>query len=74
MLAELFARRDNALDYNRNPMDKFLVSIKYEEYVPNETLQTIGVYRGLYTIFFSPGNRGCPAMCISLVGHANPGL
>ena len=71
MLVELFARCSNASDYDGNPMDKFLASIRYEEYRPDETPQTIGLYGGQYIIFFSPGECGCPVMCISLIDRAN---
>ena len=71
MLAELFARRDNALDYDGNPMNEFLASIEHEDYGPNETPRTIGLYGGPYTIFFSVGGL---VMCISHVDRANPGF
>jgi hypothetical protein len=55
MLAELFARRDNASDYDGNPMNEFSASIEHEEYGPDEMPRTIGLYSGPYTIIFSPG-------------------
>jgi hypothetical protein len=41
MLA-VFARHDNASDYDGNPVDEFLASIKYEKYWPDEMSKTIG--------------------------------
>ena len=54
-LAELFARHSQSSNFDGNPMSAFRAEIGGNEYGPNETPGTIGLYGGRYTVVVNPG-------------------
>ena len=55
MVAELFARHPQASNFDGNPMSVFRAKIGVNEYGPDETPSTIGLYGGRYTVIVYPG-------------------
>ncbi len=55
MLAELFTRHPSAGDFEGNPVDVFRGVIDGRAYEPNQMPRSLGLYGGLYTIEFHPG-------------------
>ena len=64
-LAELFARHSQSSNFDGNPMSAFRAEVGGNEYGPNETPGTIGLYGGRYTVVVNPGE------CLT-GGLANP--
>ena len=54
-VAELFARHPQASNFDGNPVSLFCAKIGGNEYGPDETLSTIGLYGGRYTVVVYPG-------------------
>ena len=54
-LSELFARHLQASNFDGNPMSVFCAEIGGNEYGPDETPNTIGLYGGRYTVVVNPG-------------------
>ena len=54
-VAELFARHPQASNFDGNPMSAFRAEIRVNEYGPDETPSTIGLYGGRYTVIVYPG-------------------
>ena len=57
-LAELFTRHPSKGRFEGNPEDKFPAVIDGEEYGPDRTPGSIGLYGGRYTVEFWPGKCG----------------
>ena len=55
---ELFLCMDCASAYNGNPVNELVAIIGGEEYGPEDTLASIGLYCGWCTIEFRPGEFG----------------
>ena len=55
MVAELFARHPQASNFEGNVMSAFRAEIGVNEYGPDETPSTIGLYGGRYTVIVYPG-------------------
>ena len=55
MVAELFVRHPQASNFDGNPMSAFRAEIGVNEYGPDETPSTIGLYGGRYTVIVYPG-------------------
>ena len=53
-MAELFARHPQASNFDGNPMSAFRAKIGGNEYGPDETPSTIGLYGGRYTVIVYP--------------------
>jgi len=71
-LVELFTRHFSADGFDCNPMDEFRATIGKEEYGPNETPMTIGLYGGQYTVRFFPGEyhgRQCEWVVVRVLTH-----
>ena len=54
-VAELFARHPKASNFDGNLMSVFSAKIGGSKYGPDETLSTIGLYGGRYTVVVNPG-------------------
>ena len=54
-VAELFARHPQASNFDGNSMSAFHAEIGVNEYGPDETPSTIGLYGGRYTVIVYPG-------------------
>ena len=71
MLAELFARHLSCGFFEGNQLNAFGVCIAGEEYGPDETPKSLGLYGGGdYTIVFHPGELW-RAVCAKVI-EANP--
>ncbi len=71
-LAELFTRQLLCGSFKGNPMDVFGSFIAGEEYGANKTPESLGLYRGWYTIVFQPG-ESWQSMLVQAV-ETNPSL
>ena len=54
-LVELLACHPSGYSFEGTPPDAFCALIGDKEYGPNVMPETIGLYRGQYTIVFHPG-------------------
>ena len=54
-VAELFARHLQASNFDGNLMSAFRAKIRVNEYGPDKTPSTIGLYGGWYTVIVYPG-------------------
>ena len=54
-VAELFAHHPQASNFDGNPMSAIRAEIGVNEYGPDETPSTIGLYGGRYTVIVYPG-------------------